>query len=110
MRKYFLAHYALTWVSILGKHPVLLRGVRWFETDVSGLPISSIFADQAINILATEDGTDNSETSVSNHLTQIITQKTEEFSTTAAQATDLAVITAVISSSMESYVKVLIVH
>ena len=91
-------------------YSVLLRGERWFETDVSGLPISSILAGQAIHILATEDGIGNSETSVSNNLTQITTQKTEEFSTTAAQARDLAVSTAVITSSLESYVKVFIVH
>ena len=37
----------------------LLRGIRWFETDVSGLPIGSIF----------KGGTDSLTTPVSNNLT-----------------------------------------
>jgi hypothetical protein len=37
----------------------LLRGVRRFETDVSGLPIGSIFKGQAVRV----------EVSVSNHIT-----------------------------------------
>jgi hypothetical protein len=39
----------------------LLRGVRWFDTDVSGVPIGPIFT--------LEDGIGNPKTSVSNHLT-----------------------------------------
>lgn len=43
----------------------LLRGVRWFDTDVSGLPVSLMFS------LTVEDGgpIDSAETSVSNHFT-----------------------------------------
>jgi hypothetical protein len=39
----------------------LLRGVRWFETDVSALPIGPIFKGQAVKLLGQlnpEDGTD----------------------------------------------------
>jgi hypothetical protein len=47
----------------------LLRGVRWFETDVLGLPIGSIFKIQAVHVLKTRS-TGSPETSVLNHLTQ----------------------------------------
>ena len=50
----------------------LLRGVRWFKTDVSELPMISIFKVQAFFFLYSmtfEDGTDSTATSVSNHVT-----------------------------------------
>jgi hypothetical protein len=60
----------LNWIN---PSSVLLRGVRLFETDVSGLPLGPIFKDQASGIAwPLEIGpTSNPETSV-------ITQKTEE--------------------------------
>jgi hypothetical protein len=58
----------------------LLRSAKWFKTDISGLPLVPISNGQA-------DGTDNSpETSVSNTSRREITQKTEDFSSTVADA------------------------
>jgi hypothetical protein len=36
----------------------LLRGVRWFDTDVSGLPVGPVFKAFFFDILTFEDGTD----------------------------------------------------
>jgi hypothetical protein len=68
----------------------------WFKTDFSGLPIGPILRVKLsyhffLDSLTLEDGTDGPETSVSNHLTPVITQKMEKFSSTAAEAYDLFV-------------------
>ena len=47
----------------------LLRGIRWFQTDVSGLPVRRFFSGQAVLGPLKMGPIYNFETSVSNHLT-----------------------------------------
>jgi hypothetical protein len=63
----------------------LLSGVRWFETDVSGLFINHIFKGQAAQSLNKEP-IGIPETSFQTTLRLVITQKREAFSSTAAEA------------------------
>jgi hypothetical protein len=54
----------------------LLRGVKWFETDVLGLPISPIFKGQAVqeeqlDCFTFEDGTDRYSRNVGFNLTYV---------------------------------------
>ena len=73
----------------------LLCGVRWFETDVSGLPVGAILKGQAIhNFLDSWTLVDDTRQVIPkrqfrNTLHRVITQKTEEFRSTAAEAHDL---------------------
>ena len=64
----------------------LLRGVRWFETDVSGLPISVIFNDQ---IVWKWDPWVVPKRRFQTTSRRVRTQKTEEFRSTAADAQDM---------------------
>jgi hypothetical protein len=61
-----------------------LRRLKWFETDVSGLPIGPD------NKTLEVGKVDSPETSVSIILRRVIAQKMEEFSSTETEAYDLA--------------------
>jgi hypothetical protein len=70
----------------------LLRGVRWFETDVSGLPIRPIVKGHIISSLPIEvyyarlmvQTVPKRRFQTTSH--RVITQKTEELSSTAAES------------------------
>jgi hypothetical protein len=71
--------------------------MRLSETNVLGLPVGSTFEGQDVFFLAFEDWTGSSGLVVLKRqfrttLCHVITQKTEEFSTTAGEACDLAYI------------------
>ena len=40
------------------KSSELLQSLRWFHTDVSGVPIGPVFKGQALDSFTLEDGTD----------------------------------------------------
>ena len=61
-----------------------LCSVRWFETDVSGLTIGSVFKSPSCTSWPLKMR------HIDNPSRRLITQKTEEFSSTAAEARDLA--------------------
>ena len=54
----------------------LLRGVWWFQTDVSKLPIGPVFKD---SLTLEERDKQNSQNMFQTTLRRVITQKTEEF-------------------------------
>ena len=82
--------------------------MRWFETDVSGLPIRPIFNGQAIQEygFTLQDGTRQVVPQRRFQTTSrgVITQKSEEFSSTAAEVYDLAKVekTFVLTSEINS--------
>jgi glycyl-tRNA synthetase alpha subunit len=77
---YFSTQYLLQMEEIL-PHSSLVRDVRWCETDVSRLPVCPVF-------LEDEPDIPKRRFHITSH--SVITHKTEEFSSTAAEAYDIA--------------------
>jgi hypothetical protein len=82
-----------------------LRGVRWFETDVSELPIGPNFKYQGVRMRPICIA----KSLFQNNLPRVTTQKTEKFSSTAAEIYNHATFLAYLASYMSSYLAIFLI-